>query len=111
MSSLSDVDRTLADTFDDGDMSGDDDRDGGDVRQRLMRRSSSVHALPVDNDGKPERQQRRATELLQTNVPTLSRRGPGIAPFTTFSSSNDGVFANLDAKPELGEKLDEQPPV
>ena len=108
---MSDVDRTLADTFDDGDVSGDEDRDGGDVRQRLMRRSSSPHTLLVDNVNKPERQQRTATVLPHTNLPSLPRRGPGIAPFTTFSSSNDGVFANLDAKPELGEKLDEQPPV
>jgi len=32
-------------------------------------------------------------------------------PYSTFSSSNDGVFANLNAKPELGEKTEEQPPV
>jgi len=29
---------------------------------------------------------------------------------TNFASSNDGVFANLNAKPERGEKLEEQPP-
>jgi len=42
-------------------------------------------------------------------VPTRSTRTT--TPFSTFSSSNDGVFANLNAKPELGEKTEEQPPV
>ena len=32
-------------------------------------------------------------------------------PYSSHSRSNDGVFANLDAKPERGEKLEEQPPV
>lgn len=41
----------------------------------------------------------------------LSNRTPTPTPYSTFSSSNDGVFANLNAKPELGEKTEEQPPV
>lgn len=31
-------------------------------------------------------------------------------PYATFASSNDGVFANLSAKPERGEKLEEEKP-
>ena len=46
---------------------------------------------------------------LSSNVP--ARPPSGAAPFSAFSHSNDGVFANLSAKPERGEKIEEQPPV
>ena len=46
---------------------------------------------------------------VSSNVP--ARPYSGAAPYSTFSHSNDGVFANLDAKPERGEKIEEQPPV
>lgn len=36
---------------------------------------------------------------------------PGAALPSQFASANDGVFANLNAKPERGEKTEEQPPV
>ena len=46
---------------------------------------------------------------VSSNVP--ARPSTGAAPFSAFSHSNDGVFANLSAKPERGEKIEEQPPV
>ena len=46
---------------------------------------------------------------VTSNVP--ARPSSGAAPFSAFSHSNDGVFANLSAKPERGEKIEEQPPV
>ena len=46
---------------------------------------------------------------VSSNIPARPSTGP--APFSAFSHSNDGVFANLSAKPERGEKIEEQPPV
>lgn len=40
-----------------------------------------------------------------------SNRLFGSAGHARYGLANDGVFANLNAKPELGEKLEEQPPV
>ena len=36
---------------------------------------------------------------------------PGAAVPNQYTAPNDGVFANLNAKPERGEKTEEQPPV
>lgn len=44
-------------------------------------------------------------------APVQSNRGVGSGGHAQFTLANDGVFANLNAKPELGEKLEEQPPV
>ncbi|KAL9119945.1 MAG: hypothetical protein Q9187_003502, partial [Circinaria calcarea] len=119
----SDADRTLADTFGDGEGT-DGESDGeGDDRQRLMRVSaSSVDSSPNGAD-RPGRMQRRITELptfispanrgntntaaTANTIATLTHSRGVTVP---LSSSNDGVFANLDAKPELGEKTEEQPP-
>lgn len=53
-----------------------------------------------------------------TDLPTFTpgaARYPSVVPGAAvpghFSSANDGVFANLNAKPERGEKTEEQPPV
>lgn len=107
-----DADRTLADTFDDGFDSDSDGNNGGDDRQRLMR-SNTTHSTTeqrVVHDGPRPDVQRMITQLPTTDAP------PGLAvplrPTRNSSSpSNDGVFANLNAKPERGEKLEEQPPV
>ena len=59
--------------------------------------------------------QRRVGEQPTSTVPAAPVAAPPsnrtATPYSTFSSSNDGVFANLNAKPELGEKTEEQPPV
>ncbi|KAF2738280.1 hypothetical protein EJ04DRAFT_560867 [Polyplosphaeria fusca] len=101
-----DADRTLADTFDspsDGEDSDSDDGDGLDDRQRLMRGNPGSHSEESDN---PPRQgiQRRVTQLpvFNTQAPTSGRiYGAG---------NNDGVFANLSAKPTRGEDVEEKPP-
>lgn len=49
--------------------------------------------------------QRRTTEF-----PSLTG-GAAAGPGRVISSSNDGVFANLAAKPERGEKNEDLPPV
>lgn len=49
------------------------------------------------------------TELPRTeSTPPIASTG---RVYGGGSTSNDGVFANLDAKPERGEKTEEQPPV
>lgn len=114
-----DADQTLADTFGDGsDSEGDDEPDD---RQRLMRAnpqpqapadagnaagSSSAGARDAQHGGQPgSGLQRRPTEF-----PSLGG-GAAAGPGRVISSSNDGVFANLDAKPERGEKSEDLPPV
>ena len=111
------AERTLADTFDDGSDSDDDGHNEGDDRQRLMR-ANTHHSEPEQrtvNDGNGPNLPGAVTRIsivvppVSSNVP--ARPYTGASPFSTFSHSNDGVFANLNAKPERGEKLEEQPPV
>ena len=104
-----DAERTLADTFDDGTAS-DNESNDGDARQRLMRGNPNPQ---VADDADRPTIQRAVTEL-----PSFPAAAPGTlaAPVRVYGggtrpSSNDGVFANLSAKPEHGEKLEEQPPV
>lgn len=103
----SDAERTLADTFDDGTASDNESNDGDD-RQRLMRGNPPPSSA---NNERPT-MQRAVTEF-----PTFDTSAPETlaAPVRVYGggarpSSNDGVFANLSAKPEHGEKLEEQPP-
>ncbi|CAF9923467.1 MAG: hypothetical protein HETSPECPRED_005332 [Heterodermia speciosa] len=103
-----DAERTLADTFDDGTAS-DNESNDGDARQRLMRGNPNPQ---VADDADRPTIQRAVTEL-----PSFPAAAPGTlaAPVRVYGggarpSSNDGVFANLSAKPEHGEKLEEQPP-
>ncbi|MCJ1391656.1 hypothetical protein MMC18_004521 [Xylographa bjoerkii] len=112
--SASDVDRTLADTFDDGQASDDEGDNEGDDRQRLMRMASSIQENHSTHGGiVPQTQTTtggQANPAIST-IPATSMRAPtGRTPYATFSSSNDGVFANLNAKPERGEKTEDQPP-
>lgn len=105
-----DADRDIDDAFaapsDD-----EDDRDAPDAdRQRLVQTNdldSAEPAAPVQ----PPRLGRRVTEInmflpggSRSNNITTTTIGGG-------SSANDGVFANISAKPTRGEELDEKPPV
>lgn len=103
----SDAERTLNDAFDDGSDSDGEGNDGDD-RQRLMR-NNTIHAqsdLSTTQDSSRPEMPRTHTQLPTfTAAPRPTRFG------ASFSRSNDGVFANLDAKPEIGEKIEEQPPV
>lgn len=108
------AERNLADTFDDGSDSDDDGHNEGDDRQRLMRANtieSETEQRTVCDGNRPEllRTVTRfpgASPVTATTVPAR----PAGAPFNSFSQ-NDGVFANLNAKPERGEEKEEQPPV
>lgn len=101
------VDQNLADTFD-ADGSDDEDNDGDD-RQRLMRgnpaSSSAEHvASVIASDGTTTLPTVRRPTILPTFTPTSTRVYGG-------GSGSDGVFANLSAKPESGEKVEEHLPV
>ncbi|MCJ1295114.1 hypothetical protein MMC34_006675 [Xylographa carneopallida] len=112
----SDAERTLADTFDDGQASDDEGDNEGDDRQRLMRRASTVQEQENSSANWSTVRQTQPISGGQANsaianVPVPSVRAPSSGTaYATFSSSNDGVFANLDAKPERGEKTEDQPP-
>lgn len=67
-----------------------------------------------------ERQAAEATPNLGDQRPATARtetRFPSVIPSRSTGrvygggSGSDGVFANLSAKPESGEKLEEHPPV
>ncbi|PBP23119.1 metal homeostatis protein bsd2, partial [Diplocarpon rosae] len=101
----------LAETFD-ADGSDSDEENTGDDRQRLMRgtpTSSSTEQLDVTSPaGEAPRPivERRPTQFLVYAVPPPSANGRVYGG----GSGSDGVFANLSAKPERGEKLEEHPP-
>jgi Protein of unknown function (DUF2370) len=106
------VNRELADTFDADGLDSDEENDGDD-RQRLMRGTLSTSASPptelVNSETVPAPVGNRPIERRNTTLPTF-------VPVTTGrvyggGSGSDGVFANLSAKPESGEKLEEHPPV
>ncbi|KAL4808444.1 hypothetical protein BDV18DRAFT_135022 [Aspergillus unguis] len=117
------TDQTLADAFDDSDSEAGEDEP--DDRQRLMRAQPS--AIETNNTSTGETVGAASSSGANTGAPTESNAAPprGIQrsltslPFfggTSSSnanrhiSSNDGVFANLAAKPERGEKSEDLPP-
>ena len=111
-----DAERTLNETFDDGSDSDDENGNGGDDRQRLMRSNpvaSTGESRPVHDGGRPTIQQMNSqlSDLPPLTAAEIPRPYTGGVPYSSFSHSNDGVFANLNAKPERGEKIEEQPPV
>ncbi|MCJ1326421.1 hypothetical protein MMC10_003085 [Thelotrema lepadinum] len=95
------VDRTLEDTFDAGPNADGEDDSVEDDRQRLMRDAATFSAQ--DTGSRP------GFARALTTLPSIfsSNRSRGAA---SAAASNDGVFANLNAKPERGEKMEEQPP-
>ncbi|KAF2787348.1 hypothetical protein K505DRAFT_367435 [Melanomma pulvis-pyrius CBS 109.77] len=106
-----DADRTLADTFDspdDDDDSDDELGDGMDDRQRLMRGTPETsHGSETTSESEVNPRagiQRRVTQLpvFNTAAPTSGRIYGG--------GQNDGVWANLSAKPTRGEDAEEKPP-
>lgn len=112
-----DDDQTLADAF--GDEDGSDDENEPDDRQRLMRAnpdassptdngpvsaSSSSETRPDDQDRSHASMPSRRTNILPRFLTRLSGANQLSAP------SNDGVFANLAAKPERGDKNEDLPP-
>ena len=105
-----DAERTLADTFDspsDDDDSDKEDGDGADDRQRLMRGHPTSEGVEnaTDSADSPRSQIQRRVTQLPTFSPQPATRGKVYG-----GGQNDGVFANLSAKPQRGEDLEEKPP-
>lgn len=98
-----DADQMLADTFD-TDSEDEEESDGRDDRQRLMRGQPEPERESDDGDDVRQGVQRRVTQLPVFNTQAPSGRVVG-------GGQNDGVFANLSAKPTRGEDLEEKPPV
>ncbi|KAL4892601.1 hypothetical protein BDV59DRAFT_179274 [Aspergillus ambiguus] len=113
-----DGDQALAAAFGDG--SDSDEEDEPDDRQRLMRaqpepRPAVDHpdaAAPSSSgasSGWSPSEQTTGPPRRQTILPSFSNP-PGSGAGRVIHSSNDGVFANLAAKPERGEKNEDLPP-
>ncbi|KAL1959881.1 hypothetical protein VTO42DRAFT_1026 [Malbranchea cinnamomea] len=101
----SEADRTLEDTFGDYD----DEHDEIDDRQRLMRGDPSTEAT-----GSGESSQVQLQSGSSSSQGESQRTNTTSAPQPTrpriIHDTYDGVFANLSAKPERGEKLEDLPP-
>lgn len=112
-----DDDQTLADAFGDEDESDDDNEP--DDRQRLMRADPDFRAPPDNGHTATASSSESRVDVQDPTQPGLLRRPTILPSFTApasgasrqIASSNDGVFANLAAKPERGEKNDDLPPV
>ncbi|KAF7714969.1 Uncharacterized protein PECH_005391 [Penicillium ucsense] len=113
-----DNDQTLADAFGDDDES---DEDGEpDDRQRLMRGSPDTGSHVGYDQPAPSApsSDTRINGQEPPRISPLSRRPTILPTFTTpaagsgrsVAPSNDGVFANLAAKPDRGEKTEDLPP-
>lgn len=112
-------DQELADAFGDEDNSDDDDEP--DDRQRLMRANTDGWAPPdltqtpmsssseSRNDAQEPSRAAPGIPRRPTMLPTFAT--PGSGGSRSVAPSNDGVFANLAAKPERGEKNEDLPPV
>ncbi|KAL4881376.1 hypothetical protein BJY04DRAFT_57566 [Aspergillus karnatakaensis] len=119
------TDQTLADAFDD---SGSEAGEELDDRQRLMRAQpdswsptdtpSSTSIPPEVVGASSSSGGDRASQSAPNSQPTMGlQRRTTLLPFfgggssnRATPSSNDGVFANLAAKPERGEKSEDLPP-
>lgn len=70
--------------------------------------------LPVEEQRIDNDEARQADSQSPGSVLVVQGRPnptPGVTILNYLTSANDGVFANLNAKPERGEKLEENPPV
>ncbi|KAJ5814745.1 hypothetical protein N7474_006522 [Penicillium riverlandense] len=114
-----DEEQTLADAFDDDD--GSDDDNEPDDRQRLMRANPNFRSVDDNNNGPgaaSSSSESMGGQQDQTRAPGIIRRPTILPSFSTpasgnsrsITASNDGVFANLSAKPERGEKNEDLPP-
>ncbi|KAI9860164.1 MAG: hypothetical protein M1813_006274 [Trichoglossum hirsutum] len=107
----SDADRALAESFDNEGADDSEGEDEGDDRQRLMRGTNNTEAQAQQGLGIETVAARPGMLLRQTTeLPRFTTTGAGSARiYGSGRGVNDGVFANLNAKPEVGEK-EEQPP-
>ncbi|KAK4497480.1 hypothetical protein PRZ48_011931 [Zasmidium cellare] len=97
--------RDLDDAFD-APSDDDDDDDARDRRRLIVTSDNTTGAQDAAQSGsalRPDGPQRQVTELPNFAAQASSGRVVG-------NSANDGVWANLNAKPRAGEDVDEKPP-
>lgn len=105
------LDQDLADTFD-ADGSQSDEENDGDDRQRLMRGTpSSASAEQINTPTATTTEGERPAPPIERRATILAAFAPTTGRVYGGGSASDGVFANLSAKPETGEKTEEHPPV
>lgn len=104
------ADPTLADAFDaDGDDSDDDEPDD---RQRLVRQSSFPASTGSATSNSSSGDRPNAPDRQATQWPAASGGSNAQASTRTYGGGISGVFSNMMARPERGEKIvEEQPPV
>lgn len=108
-----DAERTLADTFDspsDDEDSDDEHGDGMDDRQRLMRGNPSDSHNDDQTDRQSDEVRPRGLERRVTQLPAFTPQAASGQGRVYGGGQNDGVFANLSAKPSRGDDLEEKPP-
>lgn len=101
---VSDADRNLADAFDPSSSDDDDDSSEHGAHPRQQHLDDRQRAMTA----------RPTTDSASDSRPLSGRRITPPSPRTTAPArtpANDGVFANLSAKPTRGEEVDEKPPV
>lgn len=81
----------------------------GNAEQPTPSQSDSNTPSDSQSSERPPVVERRVTMLPAFNTPTPAPSGRVVGGGN--GSTNDGVFANLAAKPERGEKTEDQPPV
>ena len=101
---ISDAERALADSFDPP--SDDEDAEGGDER-RIQGSQSSAQPGDVPT---VQHDHRRGLDRRVTQLPVFTPAASTASRAMT-RPTHDGVFTNLSAKPERGEKIEDQPPV
>ncbi|TKA82103.1 hypothetical protein B0A55_01806 [Friedmanniomyces simplex] len=100
--------RNLDDAFD-APSDDEDDDEGPHDQRRLI---SGDHATADNEEAAVEAvdvQRPIAGQRRMTEIPVFAPTAPG-SRVVGNSQSNDGVFANLNAKPRVGEDLEEKPP-
>ncbi|KAK5126254.1 hypothetical protein LTR85_010489 [Meristemomyces frigidus] len=102
----SEEERNLHDAFDAPSDDEDDDESTRDQRRLIPQSPTGQEAAPPTGDAqRPTVPQRRATEIPVYAPTATSGRVVGGG-----SQANDGVWANISAKPRAGEDLEEKPP-
>jgi len=96
----------LSDAFD-ADGSDSDEENDGDHRQRLMR---GTPPSTSDEESTTTGERPHVVERRVTQMPQFTPENPSSGRVYGGGSGSDGVFANLSAKPDLGEKVEEHPP-
>ncbi len=80
-----------------------------------MRGSTEPGAAPAASSSGEDVERRplarRVTELPVFTAPDATTSSQDGTQRRITQSANDGVFANMSAKPDRGEKLEDQPPV